>query len=83
MKIIPDIVVINIKSKFNILDCKTPLCRHLQPTGKVTSCLNGGICTSKDNCKCAQVSSVTWKVHKGASHGITGWTGKLLATKLF
>jgi hypothetical protein len=56
-------------------DCKTALCRHLQPTGKVTSCLNGGICISKDNCQCIQTQSVSWKVHTGAKHGITGWTG--------
>lgn len=56
-------------------DCKTPLCRHLQPSGAVTSCLNGGICVSKDNCDCIQTQSVSWKVHSGARHGITGWTG--------
>lgn len=56
-------------------DCNTPLCRHLQPSGDVSACLNGGICESKDNCDCVQTTSVLWMVHPEAPRGITGWTG--------
>jgi hypothetical protein len=56
-------------------DCSTPLCRHLQPSGKVTSCLNGGICSKKDNCDCIQTPSVLWTVHVEAVKALTGWTG--------
>jgi hypothetical protein len=43
-------------------DCNTPLCRHLQVTGAVSSCLNGGICSLKDRCDCVQTESVLWQV---------------------
>eukprot|EP01038_Epipyxis_sp_PR26KG_P004469 gene4469-6320_t len=56
-------------------DCNTPLCRHLQPSGKVTGCLNGGICSTRDNCDCIQTLSVLYLVHPEASRGLTGWTG--------
>eukprot|EP00598_Pedospumella_elongata_P012679 CAMPEP_0185006192 /NCGR_PEP_ID=MMETSP1098-20130426/83933_1 /TAXON_ID=89044 /ORGANISM="Spumella elongata, Strain CCAP 955/1" /LENGTH=2045 /DNA_ID=CAMNT_0027534327 /DNA_START=353 /DNA_END=6490 /DNA_ORIENTATION=+ len=56
-------------------DCNTPLCRHLQVTGAVSSCLNGGICTSKDSCDCVQTGSVLWQVHPTTARGLTGWTG--------
>ena len=56
-------------------DCNTPLCRHLQPSGKVTSCLNGGICSKKDHCDCIQTPSVLYTVHSEASRAVTGWTG--------
>ena len=41
----------------------------------LTSCLNGGICSRKDNCDCIQTPSVLWTVHPEASKAITGWTG--------
>ena len=56
-------------------DCNTPLCRHLQVSGSVSSCLNGGICSLKDRCDCVQTDSVLWKVHPLTSRGLTGWTG--------
>ena len=56
-------------------DCSTPLCRHLQPTGLVTACLNHGICESKDNCNCIQTDSILYETHKNALRGLTGWTG--------
>ena len=56
-------------------DCKTPLCRHLQPTGIVTGCMNGGICVSRDTCVCVQTESVLALAYPDASRGITGWTG--------
>jgi hypothetical protein len=56
-------------------DCNTPLCRHLQPSGVVTSCLNGGICASRDDCDCVQTDSVLWMAHTEAARGVTGWTG--------
>ncbi|RYH31100.1 hypothetical protein EON65_03370 [archaeon] len=56
-------------------DCRTPLCRHLQPSGAVSSCQNGGICISKDKCECVQTPSVLYKVHENTLKGKTGWTG--------
>lgn len=56
-------------------DCNAPLCRHLQVTGAVSACLNGGICSLKDRCDCVQTDSVLWKVHPLTSRGLTGWTG--------
>ena len=56
-------------------DCNTPMCRHLQPTGDVSACINGGVCSSRDNCDCIQTPSVLWMVHEDASRAITGWTG--------
>ena len=56
-------------------DCRTPLCRHLQPTGVVSSCLNKGICAAKDDCQCIQSDSVLYESYKGALRGTTGWTG--------
>jgi hypothetical protein len=56
-------------------DCATPICRHLQPTGEVTSCLNNGICVSRDECVCIQTLSVLYIAHTGTSRGVTGWTG--------
>jgi hypothetical protein len=44
-------------------------------TGRVSSCLNGGICSLKDRCDCVQTDSVLWKVHPLTSRGKTGWTG--------
>lgn len=43
-------------------DCDTPLCRHLQPSGKVSGCQNGGICSGKDDCACVVADSVLWQV---------------------
>jgi len=59
-------------------DCKEPICRHMQSHfvgNKVTGCLNGGICSDKDNCLCIQTVSVLWMKHKGAQRGLTGWSG--------
>lgn len=56
-------------------DCSTPLCRHLQPSGYVSSCLNGGICSKRDQCDCIQTKSVLWVAHSEAARGVTGWTG--------
>jgi len=56
-------------------DCNTPLCRHRQVDGAVSSCLNGGICSLKDSCDCIQTDSVLWQVHPLTSRGSTGWTG--------
>jgi hypothetical protein len=36
-------------------DCNTPVCRHLQPSGRVSACENEGLCQAKDDCKCIQV----------------------------
>lgn len=63
------------KDGYTGYDCKTPICRHVQITNKISGCLNGGICISKDNCQCIQTQSVSWQVHPGAPHGLTGWTG--------
>lgn len=60
---------------FDGYDCRTPLCRHLQVTGAVSSCLNGGICKDKDSCDCVQTGSVLWNVHPETRRGKTGWTG--------
>jgi hypothetical protein len=38
-------------------DCNTPMCRHLQPSGRVSACENEGLCQAKDDCKCIQVST--------------------------
>lgn len=56
-------------------DCGTPICRHLQPSGAVTSCLNNGICVSRDECVCIQTLSVLYVAHPESSRGVTGWTG--------
>jgi hypothetical protein len=56
-------------------DCKTPLCRHLQPSGHISGCDNGGICVEKFTCKCVQTPSELWVVHEEANRGMTGWTG--------
>uniref|UniRef100_A0A7S2AR06 EGF-like domain-containing protein n=1 Tax=Octactis speculum TaxID=3111310 RepID=A0A7S2AR06_9STRA len=56
-------------------DCKTPMCRHLQPSGAITGCENGGICTWKDDCFCIQTLSVLWRAYPESPRGITGWTG--------
>lgn len=56
-------------------DCIVPLCRHLQVTGAVSACLNGGLCSLKDRCDCVQTDSVLWKVHPLTNRGLTGWTG--------
>lgn len=56
-------------------DCNTPLCRHLQPSGKVTGCLNAGICISRDECECIQTDSQLYTVHPESARGLTGWTG--------
>merc|ERR1711968_52790 len=51
------------------------LCRHLQPSGKVTGCLNAGICISRDECECIQTDSQLYTVHPDSARGMTGWTG--------
>jgi hypothetical protein len=56
-------------------DCSTPMCRHLQVSGTVSSCMNGGICVVKDTCVCINASSVLYIGHPGATRGVTGWTG--------
>lgn len=56
-------------------DCNTPLCRHLQPSGTVSSCNNGGICSKRDTCDCVQVPSVLHKLYPQSSAGLTGWSG--------
>lgn len=56
-------------------DCNTPICRHLQPSGQVSGCLNSGICASKDDCVCIQTLSILYTVHEEASRGLTVWTG--------
>ena len=53
-------------------DCRTPLCRHLQVTGLVSSCQNGGVCVSRDSCYCIQNQSVLWKVYPDAPRANTG-----------
>ena len=56
-------------------DCNTPLCRHLQPDGTVSSCSNGGICESKDSCDCIRVQSKLVILYPDSPAGQTGWTG--------
>lgn len=56
-------------------DCNTPLCRHLQPDGTVSSCSNGGICESKDACDCVRVQSMLVSIYPQSPAGVTGWTG--------
>ena len=56
-------------------DCNTPLCRHLQPDGTVSSCSNGGICESKDACDCVRVQSMLTSIYPESPAGVTGWTG--------
>jgi len=56
-------------------DCNQPLCRHLRPSGEVSSCNNGGICVSKDDCACVKVASVLHALYPTSPAGITGWSG--------
>jgi hypothetical protein len=56
-------------------DCATPLCRHLQVGGKVSSCSNGGVCEDKDDCHCIQTLSLLSTVHPHLPKGYTGWSG--------
>jgi hypothetical protein len=56
-------------------DCNTPLCRHLQPDGTVSSCSNGGVCESKDACDCIRVQSLLTSIYPQSPAGMTGWTG--------
>ena len=56
-------------------DCNTPLCRHLQPDGTVSSCSNGGICESKDACDCIRIQSMLINIYPESPAGETGWTG--------
>ena len=56
-------------------DCRTPLCRHLQPSFHISGCENLGVCKGKDDCDCVQTESVLWQEHEEANRGMTGWTG--------
>ena len=47
----------------------------MQADSSIVGCLNGGICSDKDDCTCIQTVSVLWKIHKGTKRGMTGWTG--------
>ena len=60
--------------------CNIPLCRHLQKidsTGQsyVSSCLNGGICASRDDCHCIQTKSLMYTKYPDSPAGLTGYTG--------
>jgi hypothetical protein len=56
-------------------DCDTPLCRHRQADGSVSSCANGGVCTNRDDCHCIQTLSLLSTVHEFLPRGLTGWSG--------
>ena len=56
-------------------DCNTPLCRHLQADGTVSSCSNGGVCINRDDCHCIQTLSFLSSVHPHLEKGYTGWSG--------
>ena len=56
-------------------DCRIPLCRHKQSSGRVVGCQNGGICKGKDDCKCIQTLSILWKHHDNVERDLTGWSG--------
>lgn len=71
--IAPD--VCTCRDGFSGFDCRTPLCRHQQASGKIVGCQNGGSCRNKDDCHCIQVVSVLWTAHANAERGLTGWTG--------
>lgn len=45
------------------VNCNTPLCRHTNSTGAVVSCLNGGICASRDSCFCITAPSLLQAAH--------------------
>ncbi|CAM9417789.1 unnamed protein product [Discosporangium mesarthrocarpum] len=63
-------------------DCNTPLCRHLQPSGEVSSCQHSGICANKNDCSCVQTDSVLWQVYEKANRVTTGWTGSDCSTPI-
>jgi DNA-binding beta-propeller fold protein YncE len=56
-------------------DCRTPVCRHLQPSGVVSGCANGGICAARDDCRCIVSESFLWRSFPGTPRGLTGWAG--------
>merc|ERR1711998_78487 len=60
--------------------CNIPLCRHLQKIDSdgnsyVSSCLNGGICASKDDCHCIQTKSLMFSKYPDSPAGLTGYAG--------
>lgn len=60
------------------VNCETPLCRHRNSTGAVVSCLNGGICASRDSCFCITAPSFLQPVHledDDITTAVTGYTG--------
>ncbi len=64
------------KDGYGGLDCSTPLCRHLQASGDVVGCQNGGVCASKDECHCIQIQSILWETYPDANRGgLTGYMG--------
>ena len=71
--IAPDIC--SCKDGYEGYDCNTPQCRHLQPSGQVSACNNGGICSSRDSCDCVQVPSMLSSLYKESPSGTTGWSG--------
>ena len=57
-------------------DCRTPICRHEKPDGRViVGCKNGGECRAKDNCQCTKTESSLWKLYNDIDISVTGWTG--------
>jgi hypothetical protein len=67
--------VCSCKDGYGGIDCNIPLCRHLQPTGRVTACENLGVCAGKDDCECVRRPSLLWEEHEQTNRGMTGWTG--------
>lgn len=51
------------------------MCRHLNANSQVVGCLNGGICSSRDNCTCIRSESVLHEKHPEAPRGETGFNG--------
>lgn len=72
--IAPD--VCNCPDGYTGFDCRTPVCRRIQPNGEITDCLNGGVCVDKDRCECLKTPSVLWLEFNQAERGWTGFTGE-------
>lgn len=60
-------------------NCSVPQCRHNQTNGETVGCLNGGICSDRDNCTCMQTPSLLYEKYPELSwknpNFVTGWNG--------